>query len=422
MSVLRTAQADPPSYQSSEHGVRHRFPLVDSRGKQWGVLALESGARSATSTPLFYESDIIHGLFTTEVEKGDPMRSVTIKISGSVITGPMVEDRMTFLKLSTSLWTRTDSPPDVGRAWWPFSIPLPSEANIQTGGQRRAFPLPESFLERHTRVTVLYEISVTVARGMFRANNSFTTRFRYIPCTYPEPPSGLRQRAYDLHHGLPGPVQDPEGWVTSATALAQGRVFRTRHTCVQCTLSLACPLSYTRASLIPCWLNLRSGDSDALALLSAPSAPRVHLRRCVRYHTSDRPGIHTVQGGESRTDVASAVWWPRDDDNAVDDAAYTRTLEGEIRLPASLPASAAVGSFSISYAVDFLPPDCIGFTPTNDDALISVPVEIMTMYAANSPQPVAYAPPSYDALTTHHVASHDESVLYTSMGRLNMGR
>ncbi|KAJ7618299.1 hypothetical protein DFH06DRAFT_97503 [Mycena polygramma] len=422
MNVLRTAQADPPSYQSSEHGVRHRFPLVDSRGKQWGVLALESGARSATSTPLFYESDIIHGLFTTEVEKGDPMRSVTIKISGSVITGPMVENRMTFLKVSTSLWTRTASSPELGRAWWPFSIALPSEANIQTGGQRRAFPLPESFLERHTRVTVLYEISVTVARGMFRGNNSFTTRFRYIPCTHPPPPSGLRQRAYGLHHALPGPRQDPEGWVTSATALAHGRVFRTQHTCVQCTLSLARPVSYTRASVIPCWLNLRSGDSDTLALLSAPSAPRVHLRRCVRYHTSDRPGIHTVQGGESHTDVASAVWWPRDDDNAVDEEAYTRALEGEIRLPASLAASAAVGSFSISYTVDVLPPDCIGFTPTNDGALISVPVGIVTMYASNCPRPVAYAPPSYDAVSSRPVAGPDEGVLYTSIGRMNMAR
>ncbi|KAJ6460063.1 hypothetical protein C8R47DRAFT_129694 [Mycena vitilis] len=422
MSILRTAQEDPPSYQSSGHGVRHRFPLVDSRGKQWGLLALESGARSATSTPLFYESDMIHGLFTTEVEKGDPTRSVTIKILGSVITGPMVEDRMTFLKLSTALWTRTATPLDVGRAWWPFSIPLPNEANVQTGGQRWAVRLPESLLERNTRVTVLYEISVIVARGIFRGNSSFTTRFRYIPCTYPDPPSQLRQRAYGLHHALPGPSQDPDGWVTSATALVHGRVFRTRHTCVQCTLSLARPLSYTRASVIPCWLHLRSGDADALALLSVPSAPRVHLRRCVRYHNSDRPGILTVQSGESCTDAANAVWWPRDDDNAVDEEAYTRTLEGEIRLPSSLAASAAVGSFSISYSVDVLPPDCIGFTPTSDDALISVPVEIVTMYAANSPQPVAYAPPSYDALPTRHVASHNEGVLYTSLGGLNMGR
>jgi hypothetical protein len=92
-------------------------------------------------------------------------------VAGSVITGTMVNDRTTFLKLSTVLWTRPTAPPGIGRAVWPFSIALPSEVTILHSGQPSTFRLPENFLERHTRVTVLYEISVTLSRGMFRPDS-----------------------------------------------------------------------------------------------------------------------------------------------------------------------------------------------------------------------------------------------------------
>jgi hypothetical protein len=70
----------PPYVPDSESGVWHRFPLQDKRGKQWGVLAFQSGARKTTSIPLFYEDDTIHGSFETDVDKGDSMRSVTVKV------------------------------------------------------------------------------------------------------------------------------------------------------------------------------------------------------------------------------------------------------------------------------------------------------------------------------------------------------
>jgi hypothetical protein len=86
MSVPHTghgALSEPPPYVlSGERGVRHRFPLLDNRGKQCGLLNLESGARSAKSIPLFYEDDTILGSFETEVEKSTSgsLRSVTVKV------------------------------------------------------------------------------------------------------------------------------------------------------------------------------------------------------------------------------------------------------------------------------------------------------------------------------------------------------
>lgn len=105
-------------------------------------------------------------------------------------------------------------------------------------------------------------------------------------------------------------------------------------------------LCYTRGSVIPCWLTLESGDVQALELFAAPDALQIHLRRCVRYAATS---ISASQVGvtSSFATLAHAVWWTHPEQ----DGAYTRTLEGEIRLPAGLAADAAVGQYSISVRI-----------------------------------------------------------------------
>ncbi|KAF8217696.1 hypothetical protein K438DRAFT_2037573 [Mycena galopus ATCC 62051] len=387
----------PPAYGVSSTGVRHRFPLVDKRGKQWGSLILESGARSPSSIPLFYEDDTIYGSVEMDVDKADSMRSVTVKAAGSIVTGHMADDSTKFWKVSTCLWTRKTASPDVGRCAWPFSIQIPNEVVLsQMGGQPSTFRLPENFLERQTRVTILYEISVTVSRGIFRSDSYFKTRFRYVPCTRPNPPSALRQQAYGFNVPLRGPRDDTEGWETSVTAMAHGHLFGTQQAVVQCTLSLARPLCYTRGSVIPCWLTLESGNTQALDLYAAPDAVVLHLRRCVRHRNASPMATQSVDGEQSLTTLSLAAWWPRPE---YDSSEYTRTLEGELRVPADLISSSAMGAFSLSYTVDLGPPDCVGFTPSDSKVLISLPVEIATMYPSDMPRPVVYAPPSYATFT-----------------------
>ncbi|KAJ7743677.1 hypothetical protein DFH07DRAFT_979421, partial [Mycena maculata] len=379
----------------------HRFPLLDKRGREWGLLTFDSGARSAQSTLLFYEDDIMHGSLEMGTEKNDSLRSVTVKVAGAVVAGPLVDDRTVFWKLSSSLWTRKNSPPEIGRHVWPFAFPIPSE--VTNSGSPANFKLPESFLERHTRITVLYEISVIVTRGMFRTENHFKTHVRYVPCTRPAPPSALRQRAYRLNQALPGPREDPDGWYTNGTAMAHGHVFRTRQAVVQCTAINLSPhynidnpfqLCYTRGSVIPCWITLESGDVEALDLFAAPDALVVHLRRFVRHQTTSLVANQTGPT-QSFTTLAPAAWWPKPEH----DTTYTRTLEGEIRVPADSVSSSATGQFSISYAVELFSPDSVGFTCTDSSALVSLPISIATMHATNAPRPVAYAPPSYDVFT-----------------------
>ncbi|KAJ7100930.1 hypothetical protein B0H15DRAFT_464886 [Mycena belliarum] len=394
MSGPRRDSSAPPPYVSTNTPAIHRYPVSTGAQKQWGLLTLTSVARSTRSTPLYYEGDSVQGALEVDLaDRTSPIKAITVSVSGSVITGPMVGDTATFLRLSTCLWSRKSSAARVGRCTWPFSIPLPRAATIARRGQSATCPLPETFMERHTRVAVVYEVAVTIARGMLRTDTTFKRRFRYVPRTAPPPPSALRQLAYAQNTTLSGPRDDPDGWHTPATVMAHGQVFRTRQAVVQCTFSLASPLSYPRGAAIPCWLVLESGDPHALDAFADPSALNVRLRRRVRWKAT--PGMHRGAGDApcALADAASAVWWPA----PVHDAApHTRTLEGEIRLPPTLTASAHMGAaqFSISYTVDLFPPVCVGFTPTGAGPLLSIPVDIVTMHA-DAPRPLVYAPPAY---------------------------
>ncbi|KAJ6483233.1 hypothetical protein C8R45DRAFT_830494 [Mycena sanguinolenta] len=346
MNTHQTVPDAPPPYANSAQTVQHRYPISDRSGKQWGMLTFASGARSANAIPRFYENDLIHGV--VDVDKIEAIRTVNIKATGSAITGPMADEKTTFWKFSTCLWTRKTAPADVGNCVCSFSIPIPSEVGLH--GDPASVRLPETFLERHTRVTVLYELSVTLSRGMFRPDIYFQTRFRYMPCTRPGAPSPLRQRAYRLGEPLRGPRHDLAGWETSPTVMAHGHVwrglhvFRTRPAVVHCAnVLISMQLCYTRGSVIPCWITLASEDPEALELFASPDAMVLHLRRRVRSRNMSPMALTDVD--ESLTTAALASWWPRPEHDSNE---LTRTLEGELSAPVDLVSSSALSMFSIS--------------------------------------------------------------------------
>ncbi|EEB96429.1 hypothetical protein MPER_04441 [Moniliophthora perniciosa FA553] len=70
------------------------FQLEDSRRRPWATLRLFSGARSSRSLPMFYESDKINGVLELD---GDPsIKTITVDITGRLITGARVDDINTF--------------------------------------------------------------------------------------------------------------------------------------------------------------------------------------------------------------------------------------------------------------------------------------------------------------------------------------
>ncbi|KAJ7476020.1 hypothetical protein FB451DRAFT_265030 [Mycena latifolia] len=381
--------------------VEHIYPLTDGKGRPWASLTLMSSAKSGKSVPTFFEKEHINGSFQLSAEKGDSIQSIIVTVTGRIVTGSSVDDTYIFLTQSLPLWSKTESRSSgaatklLGACVFPFSIPLPKAVSLKDDSHDTLFRLPETFLERHTRASISYEISVAVSRGKLRADSQIKTRFGYIPTTRPDPPSVLRQLAYREHSLLPGPEVDPVGWTTSSTAVVRGTVFKSRQAAVHCMLSLANPLSYTRGTVIPCRLTLESGDNQALDMFSAPSAPMVTLRRCVRFQNPSTSSKREVDWVESVEDVCRAVWWPSLDGN---DAPYSRSLEGEIKLPKDLASTSSIGRFSISYTVVVSSFDTVGFAPSSSQPVLVEPVTIATSHARDSPRPIAYAPPAYAPL------------------------
>ncbi|KAF7327972.1 hypothetical protein MKEN_00377400 [Mycena kentingensis (nom. inval.)] len=374
----------------------HVYPLVDGKGSPWATLTLRSSAKSSKSVPTFHEKEHINGTFQLNSEKGDSIQSVTVTITGRVVTGSTINDSFTFLTQSLCLWSKADSKTSgaatklLGTSSWPFSIPMPKTVSL-----KERFNLPETFLERHIGGSVTYEISVLVSRGKLRSDSEIKTRFAYIPGIRPDPPSLLRQLAYREHTELPGLEVDPIGWTSTATAIVRGTIFKTRQAAMHCMLSLANPLSYTRGTVIPLRVTLESNDGQALDILSSPTAPVVTLRRSVRYQnlsTSSKRGADWI---ESVEDICRAVLWPSA--NGVD-AAYSRCLEGEMKLPKDLASTSSIGIFIVSYSIVLTAFEAAGFVPTSSQAILAEPVTIATAHTRDSPRPLEYAPPSYAPL------------------------
>ncbi|KAJ7650105.1 hypothetical protein FB45DRAFT_731348 [Roridomyces roridus] len=378
--------------------VEHIFPLEDSKGRPWASLTLRSSAKSSKSTPMYNEKEHINGSFQLHAEKGDSIHSVTVNITGRIVTGAGVNDTYIFLSQSLPLWSKADSRASgaatklLGASVWPFSIPLQKAVSGKDGVLYR---LPETFLERHTRASVAYEISVLVSRGKLRPDSHVKTRFAYVPNIRPDPPSALRQLAYRENSLIPGPEVDPTGWKSTTTAVIRGTMFQRREASVHCTLHLANPLSYTRGTVIPCRMTLDSTDEHALDLFSSPSAPMVTLRRCVRYQNLSTSSKRAPDWAESFEDVSRAVFWPAPSGSDT----YSRNLEGEIKLSKDLASTSAFGIFTVSYTVVVSSFETVGFVPSSShQSILLEPVTIATTYARDSPRPHAYAPPEYAPL------------------------
>ena len=108
-------------------------------------------------------------------------------MTGRILTGSHIDDSFAFLNHTQPIWAkypdfpRLPSPSDaalsdrlLGHCVWPLSIPIARTVNAPTGaGDTRSFRLPETFLERNTRVSVQYDLTINVSRGKLRSDNWF---------------------------------------------------------------------------------------------------------------------------------------------------------------------------------------------------------------------------------------------------------
>jgi hypothetical protein len=368
---------------------------------------------------MFFEGEHITGSLDLILQSGDPIHSISISIKGKLTTGPNIHDAQVFLDKMTLLWNRSmgnprlpscssESPPKftsklLGDYYWPFSIHLPREVTLWSaeGLGEQNFRLPETFMERLTRASVHYEMTVLITRGILRSDSRIETKIAYFPCTRPSPPSRLQQIAYQQGSRLPGPESDPDGWFTHD--LTVRGTLRGRAILANCQFSLARPLCYTRGGVIPLKITLETPDTGALTALAAPGAIRVVLKRTMHFPlasatSSDASGI-TLQ--TQTTEIAEAVWWPRnrgrgtegiieEEDEEVN-LSHRCCLDGEIAIPREAKPNSSMAHFSIDYSVVFEPFAATGFYPAHDEPMVEEPIEVATLFP-HGPRPRSCAP------------------------------
>ncbi|KAF8884615.1 hypothetical protein BD779DRAFT_1442937 [Infundibulicybe gibba] len=400
-----TASSALPAVGSTEH----QFHLTKKR-HNWATLRILSNASSPKQLPKYMAGETVQGTFELILDGPDSIHSISISIKGRIITCPGDGETFFFLDQSLPLWDKTQGDPNSGAQpsfpgklsghyTWPFSFPFPT--SIPKGGKEPNISprhqIPQTYLERNAKVSVHYELFVFISRGILRSDSLIQTSVVYVPRIMPEPASALRQAAYLERQLPPCPREDPIGWYVLPSATMHGLVGQ-RPVEVECTLSLARPLCYTRGAIIPCHLTVRATLPQDLDLLVKPDTIVAHLRRRVRFHqdtagTMKRHSITPLTVGDVQ-DLTFGVWWPRHEGLSSQET-YQREMHGEIHLPGDLQPSCDFPSLSIEYYIVILPFDSPYFLAERSQVVISQPIRIATVHAPGpTPEPISSQPSS----------------------------
>ncbi|KAJ7472411.1 hypothetical protein B0H11DRAFT_1729547, partial [Mycena galericulata] len=347
----------------------------------------------------FLEGSSITGSVKLSLPSRDHIESLVIFVRGDLVTSGDPEERLNFFRLRKFIWTTAMGNPreqsTTGVKWeeklygeylWQFSIKIPTFPNEPGEGENgEQFRLPHSFAERFSRASIKYYLELRINRGKFRTDDRLITQFGYFSMQQPDPPSPLRQLAYQNHTDLPGPYLDPAGWHALESVQIRGTIFGARAVDAKCTVFLAKPLCYTRATSIPCAMTIETEDEQAADLLASMKSSAVYLQRCVRC---------TFEG--STNDIipcGQAIWWPPSDGTVVNP--LQRYIVGQIPLRKDLQPSTAIKRFRVEYAIVIFPPAAVSFKPESTGPLITHRVEIVTRFA-QGPRPKVASRPVYE--------------------------
>ncbi|KJA19498.1 hypothetical protein HYPSUDRAFT_204546 [Hypholoma sublateritium FD-334 SS-4] len=429
-----------PSTNTSRHSLREdrtkEFEYdIKNRGKTTAMLTLLAEQSYSKHVPTFLQGSPVRGRVYLTAEKLESVQLITVTIHGKIISGADPTQHKTFLEVVQHVWSAEDGLPsrDLGSSnptspttpnWssassssgdtglppqgngrlqhggysWNFAVHIPREVSVPYGKNKQlgTFALPETFIDRLSRASIAYEVSVHFMRGKWRSDYRIPVPFGYIPLTRPGPFSTLRQLSYAENAPLLGPTVDLEGWHRVNPITVQGTLFNNRNVSFRCTLFLAKPLSYTRGSLIPLSICFEGDDQQGLDLLSAPGSIDIRLGRRVRYHYDylNTLGAHHLKDTIDFFD--RAVLWPSHE-GADDPRHRLRYVNGEIHVKTDAKPTCAIGDFRIEYTV-ILSLEAPGFEPSEKRPPVLQPVDIVSVYAPGA-RPKKYAPPGYDLPT-----------------------
>ncbi|KAJ3996845.1 hypothetical protein F5050DRAFT_1807362 [Lentinula boryana] len=366
-SLSTMGQAVPPNLTELSEGAPSKefsYHISLKGNTSSASLVLYGNASLSKHSAAFLGGSRVNGLVKVNVESGESINAVVISIQGKIISG---SKQHIFLEYTQTLWSSSSDD----------QVTL--TVGTKDAPRVEVFHLPQSFMERHAKASIQYEVIARFARGMLKTDHRIIAPFVYIPIIRPEPPSQLRSDAYERNTTVPGPIADPQGWHTLPPVQIQGKLF-TRQATISCILSFALPLSYTRGSVIPLHLVIQSNDTQALETLSSPHAIICRLRRILRYYPDENKTVDPKMRREELEHSELATWWPFVESPSLEKASFQRTLSGEIILSPELMPTTAIGRFQLEYSVVLFPFDANSFHPENNDILSDCAVEIATAF------------------------------------------
>ncbi|TFK28973.1 hypothetical protein FA15DRAFT_632925 [Coprinopsis marcescibilis] len=378
---------------------QHEYHLSsnDNEDGPWATLSLLTRPSSSQKNPRYYGGDMVAGVVELDLQRSLTVNSVTLTLRGQFITSALSDGSYTFLNQTITVWDKNasetqtgnrPSPLDIdrgkrnrfnarlqGKYSWPFSFPFPEEICLLQKGSRsrqQIVPTPQTFLERGTNANIQYQLVMHITHGLFRSNSKLQANISYIPSITPPPPSFLRQQAYQHGGHLFPPSEDPQGWHISPSqpfsVIYNGVSFDLTY-----SVSLASPLSYTRGTVIPCFVKIASALPMPLNLASLllptndPFLSLVLYRRIRHLQNSQQAATRTVvallslshqnQPNDALESVhveefGKAVFWePQSNANRLGPSNQVCNLEGEIHLSSELQPSCQVGFFTVEYFV-----------------------------------------------------------------------
>ncbi|PPQ66184.1 hypothetical protein CVT24_000161 [Panaeolus cyanescens] len=381
------AQPTRHQYASSTSG------LLSKTKKPW--LELDLITRPTTipqwlNTPRYFGGDNITGTVGLKLDSAQSISSIVILLRGRIITSFEDFGSFIFLQYTHPVWKKADGDPRstttsgtttfngklVGEYEFPFSFPFPTEtdlaecpgyktSNIGRASDRRdsvnpVFPCPQTFLERNLPINIEYDLVLQVHHGLLRPDTKIKTSIVFIPKITPGPSSFMRAEAYAQASLLPSPLSDPEGWHASEPLNITGTTTSGRKVDVEYTLYLANPLSYTRGTVIPCYVTIACQDLDVLQDLSNTKGKQVKLTRTVHFFLNPPKEVDRYLKGNKPLfqmevdEIDTAIWW-RPSKDAVQESTCS-ILEGEIHLANTLVPSSDFLPFKVEYNVEMLPP------------------------------------------------------------------
>ncbi|KAH6902825.1 hypothetical protein BKA70DRAFT_1434444 [Coprinopsis sp. MPI-PUGE-AT-0042] len=368
-----------------EHGalkIKHEFHLSskgEATGRPWVTLQLQARQPDTNQKyPKYHGGDPVQGEVKLDFVRSQTVNSVQLSLRGRFITSALAEGIFTFLNQTFTIWDRNMGDPRVplspldgpfnrpprfdsklkGQYNLPFCFPFPVEICLprKGGDVQQVVQTPQSFLERGTSASIQYELVLVLTHGLFRSNSTLSTMVTFTPSLTPPPASFLRQQAYRHGGRLLAPMDDPQGWrafPTQSIPLSTG----SRSFVLDCTVSLATPLSYTRGTVLPVFLSLACTEvypTELAAVAMASSKPQLSLvlfRKTTHIPNSSRAWSR-CSPSTTLCEVGKAAWWKADRTPRSPGSAHSICdLEGEIHLPSKLEPSCKTGFFDIEYFV-----------------------------------------------------------------------